>query len=223
MEVTRLVLLRHGSPAHIAAGVAGGPKGDRGLTDRGRAETASVAARLAKAPWAKDAAVYSSTLGRSIETARPIAAALGLVESDVVEHCGLCSYHVPPELDGRPVADLWANQVPGGGVYIAHEEGNESWISLLARVGAALFEIAQANAGRTAVVVAHGEVVQASLVAFGEMPIRRQFDTAITPTSITEWTTGDDLFDTGYPDWKFARWTLVRFNDAAHLEDMEDA
>ena len=219
-EITRLVILRHASPQHQLDGITGGPRGDRGITAAGRLEAEAVGRRLAVAPWARRAPIYASTLGRSIETAAIIASAFGRDAGEVEQHCGLCSYHMPPELDAKPTMELWGNQVPGGGVYKAYEEGNESWIALLARAGAALFEIAQANAGGTALIVAHGEVVQASLVALGELPIRRHFEVPVKPTSITEWTTTDDLFDTGYPTWRFPRWSLVRLNDAAHLEGL---
>ncbi|HVM10224.1 MAG TPA: histidine phosphatase family protein [Acidimicrobiales bacterium] len=220
MGTTRVILVRHAAPQHHVDGITGGPRGDGGITDDGRAQAERLAQRLAAAPWATAARLYASTLPRAIETAEIVGAALGSDSSSIKQHCGLCSYHFPPELDAIPVKELWSNQVPGAGVYTAYEQGNEPWIGLLARSGAALFEIAQANIGATAIVVTHGEVVQASLVAFGELPIRRHFDLAVTPTSITEWTTEDDLLDTGFPHWRFPRWTLRRLNDAAHLETL---
>ncbi len=76
------------------------------------------------------------------------------------------------------------------------------------------------NAGGLAVAVAHTETSQASLTALGELPIRRSFDLQIATTSLTEWATDDDPAGGGPPAWSFARWTLVRLNDAAHLEGM---
>ncbi|HEX7169143.1 MAG TPA: histidine phosphatase family protein [Acidimicrobiales bacterium] len=219
MATTRLIVMRHASPRHVVEGVWGGPTADKGITDEGRREATLVGRRLARAPWAAEVTVYCSTLARSIETANIVAREMGLAEP--AHDCRLCSYHLPPHLDGIAVEDGLADQIPGGGVYKPFERGNEPWISLLARSGEALFDIAQANVGRTAVVVAHGEVVQASLVALGELPIRRHFANGNTPTGITEWTTADDLFDTGYPEWRFPAWTLVRLNDAAHLEHLE--
>lgn len=217
-DTTRIILLRHAAPQHQVDGITGGPIGDRGITDEGRAQASAVARRLARAPWASEARLYASTMRRAVETAAVIGAELARDPSAVEQDCRLCSYHFPPELDAMPVLELWSNQQPGGGVYKPYEQGNEAWIEVLARAGAGLHDIAQANAGRTAVVVAHGEIVQASLVALGELPIRRHFHVPVAPTSITEWTTDDDLFDTGYPHWRFPRWNLVRLNDAAHLE-----
>jgi hypothetical protein len=68
--------------------------------------------------------------------------------------------------------------------------------------------------------VGHSETIDASLTALGELPIRRFFATSITNTSITEWVTDDDPAGGGPPSWSFAQWTLVRLNDAAHLETM---
>jgi 2,3-bisphosphoglycerate-dependent phosphoglycerate mutase len=214
---TRLILIRHADSWHKVRGVVGGPKGCTGLTEQGRAEAARLRDRLARLDGLAGAALYSSTLARAVETAAIVAPAIGATEPR--QHCGLCSYHVAEAVDGMPVEELRQRHGrPGGGVYRPYEEGVEAWAQLLARVGAALFEIAIENAGRAALLVSHSETIEASLVALGEMPIRRPFDLRIAPTSITEWETDDDLVGTGPPAWSFARWTLVRLNDAAHLE-----
>lgn len=216
---TRLILIRHGHSWHTVHGLVGGPKGCTGLTEQGRAQAARLRDRLARWADLDGAALYSSVLPRAVETAAIIAPALGAAAPTL--HCGLCSYHVSAAADGMAVAEF--RRVfgrPGGGVYRPYEEGNESWAQLLARVGEALFEIAIANAGRTAVAVVHGETIGASLTALGELPIRRYFDVETTHTSITEWVTGDDPAGGGPPAWAFARWRLMRLNDAAHLEAM---
>jgi broad specificity phosphatase PhoE len=214
---TRLVLVRHGQSWDKVDRVVGGPRGCRGLTELGRGQAARLRDRLARLDTLAGAALYSSTRPRAIETATIIAPALGSAEPR--RHCGLCTYHVADALDGMSIDDVRRQHGrPGGGVYRPYEEGIESWAQLLTRVGAALFEIAIENAGRTAVLVAHTETIEASLVALGEMPIRRPFDLQLANTSLTEWATDDDLVDTGPPSWSFARWTLVRLNDVAHLE-----
>jgi probable phosphoglycerate mutase len=216
---TRLILIRHGQSWHKVRGVVGGPKGDTGLTERGRAQAGQLRDRLARWPDLAGAALYSSVLPRAVETATIIAPAFGATAP--TQHCGLCTYHFPATADGMPVDEF--QRVlgrPGGGVYRPFEEGNESWAQLLARVGAALFEIAIANAGRTAVLAGHNETIQASLTALGELPIRRHFDVGFADTSITEWTTEGDPAGVGPPAWALPRWTLVRLNDAAHLEGL---
>jgi 2,3-bisphosphoglycerate-dependent phosphoglycerate mutase len=213
---TRLLLIRHGQSWDKVRDVVGGPRGCRGLTDLGRAQSALLRDRLARLDDLAGAALYSSTLPRARETAAILAPALG---AEPVAHCGLCTYHVEELVDGVPRAEVRARHaLPGGGVYRPYQRGVEAWVQLLARVGAALHEIAIARAGATAVLVVHSETIDASMVALGDMPIRRPFDLRLANTSITEWTTDDDLVNTGPPTWFHARWTLVRLNDAAHLE-----
>jgi 2,3-bisphosphoglycerate-dependent phosphoglycerate mutase len=68
--------------------------------------------------------------------------------------------------------------------------------------------------------VTHAEVVEASLITFGSLPLHRAFDVAVAPASVTEWATDDDPsaeWPVQVSPWPSVRWTLVRLNDAAHL------
>ena len=65
------------------------------------------------------------------------------------------------------------------------------------------------------IVVCHGGVIEASLIALGNLPLRRSFDLEIGNTSLTEWTSPARV-ETGE-----RRWTLARFNDTAHLADLD--
>ena len=56
----------------------------------------------------------------------------------------------------------------------------------------------------------HGGVVEASFIAFGRQPIRDVFAGNVINTSITEWLLPESATD----------WSLIRFNDAAHLADV---
>ncbi len=75
------------------------------------------------------------------------------------------------------------------------------------------------------VVVCHGGVIEGSLIALGNLPLRRSFDVAIHNASLTEWTrsaeaaVGSDGPAVGSGDE--IRWTLVRFNDTAHLAEVD--
>jgi probable phosphoglycerate mutase len=69
---TRLVLVRHGSTVHSAAGRLSG-RNDLPLDDAGRRQAASLAARS----YGEVAAVVSSPLPRAVQTAEAIAAVLG--------------------------------------------------------------------------------------------------------------------------------------------------
>jgi broad specificity phosphatase PhoE len=80
----RLYFIRHGQTQHNADGLALGRR-DVPLNETGRAQAQTLARRLAGAPIE---AVYASPLGRALETARPLADALGLevgVEERLIE------------------------------------------------------------------------------------------------------------------------------------------
>ncbi|HUS62564.1 MAG TPA: phosphoglycerate mutase family protein, partial [Acidimicrobiales bacterium] len=134
---TRLILVRHGSSEHQVRGVAGGPRGDTGLTDEGRAEVARAAERLARWPSAQGAPVYTSTLPRARESGEILAGAIDA--GSLAEHCGLCSYHVLEEHDGRPHREQWATARRGGGMTLfrPEHEGGDHWGLLVMRAGEA--------------------------------------------------------------------------------------
>ncbi len=208
---TRLMLIRHGASHHKEDGVVGGPRGCRGLTVAGRHQAEGLARRLARELREHSGAIYCSVLPRAVETAEIVAAALRRPE--IVQDCGLCTWHTPAHADGQ----LWAEYrrdggLAGGGVYRPFQEGNESWSELVARTGRALEQIAARHAHDTVIVVAHAETVASSLIVFGGLPLSPGFDPDVAPASITEWVT------TGDPEaWPRPRWTLVRLNDSAHL------
>lgn len=135
---------------------------------------------------------------------------LGLHE--VIQDCGLCTWHTPAYADGKLVMEFQREKsLSGGGVYRPFEQGNESWSELVGRTGRALEQIAARHAQQTVVVVAHTETIKSSLIVFEALPLALSFDTNAAPTSITEWTTAGD------PEaWPRARWTLERLNDHAH-------
>ena len=208
---TRLILVRHGDSHHKVDDIIGGPRGCRGLTDTGRRQAHALGRRLATELRPLPKAVYCSVLPRAVETASIVAAELGGL--DVIEDCGLCTWHTPAYADGMPGREFQqAYALPGGGVFRPFEEGNESWAELVARTGRALEYISSRHAGATVVVATHTEVVHSSLTVFGGALLDPGFDVTIAPTSITEWTTEGD------PDaWPRPRWTLVRLNDHAHV------
>jgi len=152
-------------------------------------------------------AVYSSVLRRAVETAQPVAAALGV---EPIQDCGLCTWHSPAYADGMPTARFQGGHgLDGGGVFRPFEEGNESWAELVVRTGASVMNIVHRHRGGTAVLVAHGETVESSFHVLGGQALYRAFDLKVAPASITEWVTEEG--PTGMPP---ARWTLCRFSDA---------
>src|SRR3954471_5319553 len=201
---TRLLLVRHGHSQHHVDRVAGGPRGDTGLTDTGRDQVRRAGERLASWPGLAGAPVYSSTLARARQTGELLADALG--SPPPVEHCGLCSYHVLDRFDGRPHTEQWETARRGGGIPLwrpEHDQG-DTFAALVLRAGAAYHEIAEQHPGGTVVIATHNETVQASLVALGDLPYRHRLHVGLAPASITEWRTeGDTTAGGPADDWAF--------------------
>ncbi|HEY3239006.1 MAG TPA: histidine phosphatase family protein [Acidimicrobiia bacterium] len=214
---TRLVLIRHGESRSTVDQVVGGHEGCTGLSDLGRRQAEALAARLNYTGELSDATVLlTSILPRAIETAEIIAPTFGglLAKQD----CDLCEIH-PGEADGLTWEEFRSRYVPADGsrnLYRPWSPGGESWVTFLARVGATLGDVAKRHPGETVVIVCHGGVIEGSLAAFGNQPLRRPFDVSIENTSITEWSRTEDGAGAGPPPPE-VRWRLVRFNDAAHL------
>jgi 2,3-bisphosphoglycerate-dependent phosphoglycerate mutase len=211
---TRLLLIRHGESWHKQEGVTGGPRSCRGLTEEGRQQALRLRDRLARdGSLTGRVHLYSSVVPRAVETAHLLSEAFGEESRTVRQDCGLCSWHLPAEADGMQTETFQREQAaPGGGLFRPFETGNETWAELVARVGRSLMSIAQRHFGETTLVVTHAEPVNASFIVFGQIPLMPGFEVTVSNVSLTEWTTADDP-----AAWPPARWTLVRFNDAAHL------
>jgi probable phosphoglycerate mutase len=212
--LTRLVLVRHGQAQSYVDGVVGGHRGCTGLSDLGRRQAAALRERLAANGDLRDTtAVYTSTLPRAIETGEIVVPALG--DHRLEPSCELCELHVDEQLDGRPFAEFeddyeWP---PTSNPYLPWTAGAEPWAEFVLRVGRELDRLARDHAGGTIVVFCHGGVIGAALSVFAELPLRQPFRLHIENTSITEWRLEPDVRGVD-------RWTLARFNDAAHLEGL---
>jgi probable phosphoglycerate mutase len=199
-----LLLVRHGEsqparddqPFPLVDG-----HGDPELAAAGREQALRVAERLEHEDIG---AIYVSTLCRTVQTAAPLAARLGIeprVEPDLREvylgewEGGSFRRHVA---EGHPTAVKMFTEgrwdvIPGA----------ESAESLATRVRGAITRIASAHADETVVVVSHGGVIgQIMALATGARPF--SFGGADN-ASVSHLVVTDD------------RWLLRRFNDTAHL------
>jgi probable phosphoglycerate mutase len=205
---TRLVIVRHGEAVSNAEDMVAGHLGCTGLTERGRRQVAALAERVRRTgELAGAAAHYSSVLRRAVETAEILHPALG--EAAYEARCALCERH-PGEADGLSWVECdrrYGRRLPGEDPERPLSPGGESWLEFLDRAEEGLYAVAMAHPGELVVISAHGGVVDASLIRFLGLPahgglVRFFPDNA----SMTEWAfTG-------------ARWWLMRFNDAAHLD-----
>lgn len=220
-RTTRLTLVRHGESVATVTGVVGGEKGCKGLSELGRRQVEALRDRLAASgELAGTDHLYASVLPRAIETAEILAPAVG-AHLEMVQDRDLCEVH-PGEADGLSWDEVQSRYPRSKGPrdpYRAMAPGAESWAEFAVRAGRRLRRLADDHPGEHMVVACHGGVVEASLVALGELPITRAFRTEVANTSLTEWELR------AAPTWERSpdddvgarQWTLVRFNDAAHL------
>ena len=214
---TRLVLIRHGESRAQDEGFVSGHDTCTGLSSLGQRQARALGARLARTGELRDAsAVYTSNLLRAQETAAAILSSVGDGSLTPAADCELCEIR-PGSYEGRKWDEI-ATLSPRRCWFRPAWEGAETWAAFTARVGAMLLDIAARHADSTVVVVAHGGVVESSFALFGAVPLVRPFDMSTANTSMTEWTLPAGVDPSAWPP---PRWRLVRYNDAAHLADLD--
>jgi probable phosphoglycerate mutase len=159
-------LLRHGEHGLLGRVLAGRMPGV-GLTERGRAEIAAAAERLA----AEDiGALYSSPLQRTRESAEILSERLGLAivfRDDVIElDFGEWTGSTFDAIRDHPGWPAWNMQRS-----LARIPGGESMREVQQRVVEALLEIGEAHPEDRVVIVSHGDVIRAALVFALGMPL----------------------------------------------------
>jgi alpha-ribazole phosphatase len=178
--VNRLYLIRHAETEEAFAGRCVG-RLDPGLSQRGREQVAALAA--AAPPLS---AVYASPLRRALETAEPVAAALGLAVEVRAELCE-CDFGL---LEGLSFAEIEASW----------PEVHATWMDAPATVrfprgeafadvrerAAAFVEEARASPGDAAAVVTHAGVVRAVLVETGGLEPAAAFALDVLHCGVTE-------------------------------------
>jgi probable phosphoglycerate mutase len=159
-------LLRHGEHGLLGRVLAGRMPGV-GMTERGRAEIASQAERLA---GEKIAAIYASPLQRTRESAEIVAVRLGLpiefrddlIELDFGEWTGATFDSIRAD----PRWQAWSTQRS-----LAAIPGGESMRAVQQRVVAALLELNERHLHETVVLVSHGDVIRSVLLFALGMPL----------------------------------------------------
>ncbi len=159
--MTRLLLVRHGETDANVSGTWQGST-DSDLNDRGRAQAAAIANRL-QSEARKIDVIYTSPLGRAMETARIISDHVG--NPPTLRDPNLAEFHLG-DWEGLTYDELrfekrlWdqfvadPNFAPPGG---------ESAIEFGTRLITSLQTIAQTNTGKTVLVVSHGGAISTAL------------------------------------------------------------
>ncbi len=199
---TLVLFVRHGQTPTTGALLPGRAPGLH-LSDKGRTQADTVAARIATLPSV--AAVYASPMERTRETAAPIARssklrvrrATGLIECDFGRWTG-------KKLAELRKLDSWrtVQRYPSGFTF----PGGESFSALQARAVDCVHDLTARHRGETIVAVSHADVIKAVLAGatgthldlFQRMVVSPCSITAILytfdgPIVLTVNSTGDDI------------------------------
>jgi probable phosphomutase (TIGR03848 family) len=159
-------LVRHGQHGLLGRVLAGRMPGV-GLDERGRAEIAAVAERLAQEPIA---AIYSSPLQRTRESAEIVADRLDLgieFRDDVIElDFGEWTGATFDSIRADPRWEAWRTQRS-----LARIPGGESMREVQKRIVDALLDINERHPHQSVVVVSHGDVIRSALLFALGMPL----------------------------------------------------
>jgi 2,3-bisphosphoglycerate-dependent phosphoglycerate mutase len=185
---TRLVLIRHGECVANEKGLAGGPLGDGGLTDLGRAQAGALAHRLSVTGELRAAtAFYTSTLPRAIETGEIVFPAINpdLIvqrDEDLGElRVGVADGMTWTEIEERFPLPNWEvnpsqRNVPGG----------ESLLEFYARCIGAIERIVERHPGELVVLVVHGGFIEQAMKLYQGLDGAARLRPRIENCSMTE-------------------------------------
>lgn len=184
--MTGFLLIRHGMTDLVDRAVAGWAPGVH-LNDKGRAQAARLAERLAGAPIK---AIYSSPLERARETAEPVSRKLGL-DVQVVEELGEVVFG---EWTGRELSEL--NNDPLWRRFnslrsLMRAPGGETQLETQARMIAALERLRERHPRQTIAVVSHGDVIKAAIAHYAGIPLDLFHRIEISVASVSVIAVGD--------------------------------
>lgn len=156
MERTRVIIVRHGETEWNIANIRQGHL-DSPLTSEGIAQAEALARRLARERFT---AIYSSDLGRAVETAQIISRATGheiVTDSRLRErHLGIFQGLLSDEIKEKYPTEYKLHRSLGPDYVIP---GGESVRQQVVRNIGYLREIAAKHAGETILVITHGGVL----------------------------------------------------------------
>ncbi len=206
MPLTRIFLIRHGATTLTAEDRFAGAT-DVPLSDEGRTQASLLAERLRDLPVA---AVYASPLGRTMETARLLAAPH---EMDVIPRDGLreISHGHWEQLTRKEVEQQFPAEAAAWDEdpYTFAPVGGESGLAVTARALPALIDIVRTHEGQPVIVVSHKATIRlllSSLLGFDPRRYRDNLDQNPAALNIVD-----------FKDPVRAR--LMLFNDTSHYTE----
>jgi 2,3-bisphosphoglycerate-dependent phosphoglycerate mutase len=203
MDTTRLVLVRHGETAWNLERRMQGHL-DSELTATGRAQAAALAERLRRF---RPQALYSSDLGRAIETAKVIAATCGhsIVTDARLRERALGVLEGLTQAEAQAAEPrVWLGFTQGGPDFVV--PSGESARQRFDRNLAVLNEIATRHPGICVVVVTHGGTLNSAFRVCTGMPLESPRTFALPNAAVN------------VVDFVAGRWRLVTWGEVSHLE-----
>jgi broad specificity phosphatase PhoE len=211
----RLLLVRHAESTGNAKRVLQGEL-DFGLSNRGREQSALLADRLARV---RIDAIFSSSMRRAVETAKIVAAELGI---DITKRADLVERKMGrlAGLTGPEIRERFPEYVQARREGRQHPiEGLEPDDALHQRVTTCLNAIISAHPGRCVAVVTHGGVIGTFTRSVLNIGPARPAAFGLDNTSVTTFDVGEGQVDVGTR----RRIHLVSLNDTCHLDGLVSA
>jgi len=202
---TRLIIVRHAEAVGNKIREFHGWT-DEGITEKGKLQASIVAERLKNMPVD---VIYSSSMKRTMETARYIAEAknLPVIPVDDLKEIngGLWEGMTWSELARKypNEYDTWENKP-----HIHQMPGGESMECFQKRVVSAVMRILEKEAGKNILIVTHGTVIRALLCYLKELPLEEMVKIPwCDNTAVTAGT------------WDSKRFCIETEGDCSHLDD----
>ena len=180
MKPMNLLLIRHAQNDWIGERLAGWTPRIH-LNEEGRSQAAALARRLTEVPVA---AIYSSPLERTMETAQPLAQAHGLTV-EVRERLGETKYG---DWTGQTLKELKEDELwPVVQVYPsgARFPGGESLREVQTRMVEEIDAIRDAHSEETVAIVSHSDPIKLAVAHYVGLPLDLFQRLVISPASVT--------------------------------------
>jgi broad specificity phosphatase PhoE len=204
MATTRVFLMRHGETIWNLEGRYQGQL-DSSLTPTGLAQSRALAARLARHTITT---LYSSDLGRALQTAQIVAKSTGrrvVTDSRLRErHLGIFQGLLKAEIQQK-FPDEHRLFKSAGPDHVT--PGGESARQAFERIFGCLEELASRHAGEPTAVITHGGVVSALLRHTVGIPLD-------APRRFERRNASWNVFS-----WKEGKWFLETWGDVSHLQE----